>query len=186
MPQKRNPTGAVLVRSAALRAPQLGATLHLAAALAADERPDGAWHAEWPTLRELLRLALGAAETTRTLVTGLQVDEHAVAHVLAATDGLLVSERLSIVLAPVIGSDDVRRIVGAATAGGDLRALVRDALEAALDRVPGAPHPADDVDALLDPAAYTGLAGALVDRAVADAPSDSARESIDAPTEEPA
>lgn len=186
MPQKRNPTGAVLVRSAALRAPQLGATLHLAAALAADERPDGAWHAEWPTLRELLRLALGAAETTRALVTGLQVDEDAVARVLAVTDGLLVSERLSLVLSPVIGSDEVRRIVGAATAGGDLRALVREALEAALDRVPGAPHPADDVDALLDPAAYTGLAGALVDRAVADAPADAARESIEAPTEEPA
>ena len=53
MPQKQNPAASVLIRSAALRAPQLGATLHLAAALAVDERPDGAWHAEWPTLRDL-------------------------------------------------------------------------------------------------------------------------------------
>src|SRR5690606_24616866 len=33
MLQKHNPAGAVLIRSAALRAPQLGATLHTAAAL---------------------------------------------------------------------------------------------------------------------------------------------------------
>ncbi len=65
MPQKQNPTASVLVRSAAIRAPHLGATLHAAAAFAVDERPDGAWHAEWPTLRELLRLALGAAGNRR-------------------------------------------------------------------------------------------------------------------------
>ena len=34
MPQKRNPAASVLIRSAALRAPQLGATLHLASTLA--------------------------------------------------------------------------------------------------------------------------------------------------------
>ena len=67
MPQKQNPVDAVLIRSAALRAPSLGATLHLAAALAVDERPDGAWHAEWPTLRELLRLALGASAHAEAL-----------------------------------------------------------------------------------------------------------------------
>ena len=70
MPQKRNPAASVLIRSAALRAPQLGATLHLASALAVDERPDGAWHAEWPTLRELLRLALGATAHAAALVAG--------------------------------------------------------------------------------------------------------------------
>ena len=37
-------------------------------AFAVDERPDGAWHAEWPTLRELLRLALGATGTAARLV----------------------------------------------------------------------------------------------------------------------
>ncbi|MFX8719877.1 3-carboxy-cis,cis-muconate cycloisomerase, partial [Acinetobacter baumannii] len=70
MPQKRNPAASVLVRSAALRAPQLAAPLHLAAAGAVDERPDGAWHAEWPALRELLRVALGAARTAAALTAG--------------------------------------------------------------------------------------------------------------------
>ncbi|WP_235038213.1 lyase family protein [Microbacterium sp. 18062] len=179
MPQKQNPAGSVLVRSAALRAPQLGATLHLASALAVDERPDGAWHAEWPTLRELLRLALGATGTSARLVEGLRVDAGATARNLASTDGLIVSERLSIALTPVLGRDAVSRIVAEAGRGGDLRTLVARALEDAGDRVPDAPHPADEVDALLDPARYTGLASAQVDRTVQDlpAPADTEEES---------
>ncbi|MPS76246.1 MAG: translational GTPase TypA [Microbacterium sp.] len=162
MPQKQNPAASVLIRSAALRAPNLAATLHLASALAADERPDGAWHAEWPTLRELLRLALGATGTAADLVEGLRVDGEAGTHNVSITGGLIVAERLSLVLTPVLGKDEVTRIVGEAGRGGDLAALVREALEHAVDRVPGAAHPADDVDALLDvPIVYaSGRAGA--------------------------
>ena len=186
MPQKQNPAASVLIRSAALRAPQLGATLHLASALAADERPDGAWHAEWPTLRELLRLALGAAATAATLVAGLRVDSDAIARNLAATGGLLVAERLSLELNPIVGKDEVARIVADAGRGGDLRALVVDALEAAVDRAPGATHPADGVDALIDPSQYTGLAGVLTDRAVQGLLAAAAEEAgiIDADAEE--
>ncbi|WP_062464129.1 lyase family protein [Demequina soli] len=157
MPQKSNPTAAVLVRSAALRAPMLGATLHAASASACDERPDGAWHAEWPALRELLRLALGATAHAAALAEGLTVDHAAVARNVEATRGLLVAERLSLVLAPLLGRDAVARIVAAAAAGGDLANLVRDALP---------PDAGVDADALLDPAAYTGLAARLVDAAV--------------------
>lgn len=151
MPQKRNPAEAVLVRSAALRAPQLGATLHLASALAADERPDGAWHAEWPTLRELLRLALGAAAHASSLAAHLRFDGGAAARSAALTGGLLVSERLALVLVPLVGRDRFDALIAAATAGEDLGDLVRALPEAG----------AIDVPALLDPAQYTGLAHAL-------------------------
>ncbi|MDR6877351.1 lyase family protein [Microbacterium barkeri] len=162
MPQKQNPARSVLIRSAAIRAPHLAATLHSAAGLAVDERPDGAWHAEWPTLRELLRLALGASAHAVDLVSGLRVNRDAVERNLAATGGLIVAERLSVALGPVLGRDRVKDIVSAAGAGGDLRALVAAALaEAGVDGV--------DVDDLLDPARYTGLAGASVDRATEDA-----------------
>ncbi|MEI3868677.1 lyase family protein [Microbacterium sp. CCNWLW134] len=161
MPQKQNPAASVLIRSAALRAPQLGATLHLAAALAADERPDGAWHAEWPTLRDLLRLALGAAANAARLAGGLRVDAAAVAGNLATTGGLLVSERLSIALTPLIGAARVRDLVAAAARGDDLGSLLRS-----LPELEGT-----DVATLLDPAAYTGLAGTFVDRSVAASPS---------------
>ena len=167
MPQKRNPAASVLIRSAALRAPQLGATLHLASALAADERPDGAWHAEWPTLRELLRLALGATAHAASLVAGLHVDTDAVARNLAATGGLIVSERLSIVLGPVLGAARVAELVTEAAAGGDLAALLGASPDvAALAAAAGATPEAFAAD-LLDPARYTGLAGRLVDEAAA-------------------
>jgi 3-carboxy-cis,cis-muconate cycloisomerase len=161
MPQKQNPVGSILVRSAALRAPHLGATLHLSSALAADERPDGAWHAEWPTLRELMRLALGASATATTLVAGLTVDGEAVTRNLAATHGLIVAERLSVVLGPVIGKERVADIV-AAIAGG------ADAADTVADAIAGTEAARTDVAAVLDPKNYTGLAGALVDDALKD------------------
>jgi 3-carboxy-cis,cis-muconate cycloisomerase len=153
MPQKHNPVRSVLIRSAALRAPQLGATLHLAAALTVDERPDGAWHAEWPTLRELLRLALGTSAHAEQLVRGLQIDSAAVAR-NAQGVGML-AERLSIVLGPLIGRPRVAELVAAAADRAQLAEAVRALPEAA----------GLDVDALLDPAGYTGLARRLVDEA---------------------
>jgi 3-carboxy-cis,cis-muconate cycloisomerase len=160
MPQKRNPAASVLVRSAALRAPQLAATLHLAAAGAVDERPDGAWHAEWPALRELLRVALGAARTAAALTAGLVVDLDAVARTLALSDGLIVAERLSAELAPLIGADTVAAAIAGATTGGDLRTLLEAPLAARGLRV--------DLDDLLDPARYLGLAAAFVDETLAE------------------
>ncbi|WP_156761295.1 lyase family protein [Microbacterium karelineae] len=140
MPQKRNPARSVLIRSAALRAPQLAATLHLASALAADERPDGAWHAEWPALRELLRLALGAGSHAADLAEGLRVDRDAVARNLTATGGLIVSERLGAVL----GRERAAEIVARVTGGAGLASLVDPEL--------------------LDPSQYLGLAGLFTDQ----------------------
>ena len=76
MPHKQNPVGAVLVRRAALAAPQLAATLHLAAADTGDERPGGAWHAEWPALRDLGRRTAATAHLAATMIDGLRVDAH--------------------------------------------------------------------------------------------------------------
>ena len=90
MPGKRNPVLSVLVRSAALQAPLLGAQLHLAAAQAVDERPDGAWHAEWPALRRLLELTVTAASQAAELTAGLEVDPAAMRlRAEEATDDLL-------------------------------------------------------------------------------------------------
>ena len=74
MPQKPNPVLSVLIRRAALTTPMLGATLHLAAAPQVDERADGGWHAEWATLRDLVRRTLVAASQTFDLLDGLEVD----------------------------------------------------------------------------------------------------------------
>ena len=58
----------------AIAGPGHVATIFTAAGLASDERPDGAWHAEWPALRELLRLVGGIAPKLAELTAGLHVD----------------------------------------------------------------------------------------------------------------
>ena len=72
---KRAPLQSVLVRRAAMTTPALAASLHLAAAQHNDERSDGAWHAEWATLRDLVRRTLVAASHTFDLVADLTVDQ---------------------------------------------------------------------------------------------------------------
>lgn len=90
MPQKRNPVLSVLLRRHAQSAPLLAAQLHLAAAGAAEERPDGAWHLEWAPLRDLCRRTVVAARQARDLVGGLHVDPPRMrAGVDAALPGLL-------------------------------------------------------------------------------------------------
>ena len=93
MPHKQNPVLATLVHSAALQAPQLGAQLHVCAGQAADQRPAGAWHAEWPSLRRLLRLTVVAAGQAAELVAGLEVDTDAMAARARAAAGQLLAER---------------------------------------------------------------------------------------------
>jgi len=94
MPGKANPVLSVLVRRAALTTPQLGATLHLAAAQQVDDRADGGWHAEWATLRDLVRRTLVAASQTDDLVAGLQVHaDRMTATLEAAGDAVLAEQR---------------------------------------------------------------------------------------------
>ena len=84
MPNKRNPVLSVLIRRAALAGPPLAATLHTAAAAAVDERPDGAWHLEWATVRTLARRTVVAGSQTAQLLAGLRVDAGRMAATLAA------------------------------------------------------------------------------------------------------
>ncbi|TAM66391.1 lyase family protein [Mycobacterium sp.] len=88
LPHKRNPVLSILIRRTALSAPPLAATLHTAAALANDERPDGAWHAEWDTLRTLGRRTVVAGSQTAELLTGLTVHARRMAENLDAADVL--------------------------------------------------------------------------------------------------
>ncbi len=88
MPHKRNPLLSILIRRTAMSTPQLSATLHIAAALANDERPDGAWHAEWDTLRTLGRRTVVAASQCSELLAGLAVNTPRMAETLNAADVL--------------------------------------------------------------------------------------------------
>ncbi|MFG2804362.1 3-carboxy-cis,cis-muconate cycloisomerase [Streptomyces massasporeus] len=148
MPHKSNPVRSTLIASAARRAPQLTATLYGSMA-AEDERPAGSWHAEWEPLRDLLRLVGGAARDAADLAEGLRVRPEAMRAHLDLTHGLIVSERLSAELAPVLGRARAKELLTRLASAGQPLA---EAPELA------------DVD--LDPTHYTGSAGALTDRAL--------------------
>jgi 3-carboxy-cis,cis-muconate cycloisomerase len=94
MPDKHNPVLSVLVRRAAMTTPQLAATLHLAAGLQVDERADGAWHAEWATLRDLVRRTLVAGSHAFDLVAELEVHADRMSATLGgARPGILAEQR---------------------------------------------------------------------------------------------
>lgn len=146
MPQKRNPVTAALIVAAAREAPAALAVLHLAL-LAENERPAGAWHAEWQPWRTLLRLAGGAAAATATLLTELGVNPDAMAETARRGAGGLLAERLVGELRPRLGSD-APRFVREAALSGRLPELLAE-------------------HGLVDPADYVGVAPAFVDRVLA-------------------
>ncbi|KOX37392.1 3-carboxy-cis,cis-muconate cycloisomerase [Streptomyces sp. NRRL F-4707] len=160
MPHKANPVRSTLIAAAARRAPQLAATLYGSLA-AEDERPAGAWHAEWEPLRDLLRLAGGAARDAAELAEGLRVRPDVMRAHLGLTHGLIVSERLSARLAPVLGRARAKELLTELAARtyaedrdlGELLAEVPELREL-------------DLAALTDPARYTGAAATLTDRAL--------------------
>jgi len=160
MPHKANPVRATLVAAAARRAPYLAATLYGSLA-AEDERAAGAWHAEWEPLRDLLRLVGGAARDAAELTEGLQVHADAMRAHLDLTQGLIVSERLSAELTPVLGRAPAVELLTRAAR----RAAAEDRpLAELLASEPGLRTL--DLAALTDPTRYTGSAGALTDRAL--------------------
>ena len=96
MPHKSNPVLSVLIRRAALTTPLLAAQLHLAAAEAVDERPDGGWHTEWSTLATLSRRTRTASSQAAELVDGLHVDTARMAATVEAGADDLLAERASV------------------------------------------------------------------------------------------
>ncbi|WP_395640042.1 lyase family protein [Pseudolysinimonas sp.] len=104
MPQKSNPVRAVLINAASRQATHLLSALHTAA-ITVDERPDGAWHAEWEPFRSLLRIAGGAASLGRDLAEGLRVHPEVIAaHVTSA--GLdLIAERQRFAIGDAVAAD---------------------------------------------------------------------------------
>ena len=79
------------VRGAALAAPDLGATLHLASAVAGGPERESTWLTEWPAVRALARLAVTAAAQTSELLAGIEgpVDDTGPA-LLGVTEDLVV------------------------------------------------------------------------------------------------
>jgi len=170
MPHKRNPVAAVLVLGCARRAPGLLATL-AAAAEQEQQRAAGAWHAEWETLSDLLRVTGSAASWSATLLTGLRVDAARMRANLDASGGLLLAEHVAALLAPVVGNLAAHDLVAGAAARA---AADGTGLEVALLSEPdtaaalaAAGLGAAELAAALDPAGYLGAAAEFIRRGLA-------------------
>jgi 3-carboxy-cis,cis-muconate cycloisomerase len=163
MPHKNNPVAAVSARACARRAPGLVATL-LAAMEQEHERGAGTWHAEWPTLTDLLATVGSAVSWLAESLSVLRWDPARMAATVAAAGDPQLAGALAEALLPELGAGAAHEAaadaVRAAAASGSRLA---DVLPEVAQR-----HPGVDVAALLAGAAPdVGEAGAQVDAALA-------------------
>jgi 3-carboxy-cis,cis-muconate cycloisomerase len=117
MPHKRNPVGAGTVLTAASRAPQLAATI-VAALPQEHERALGGWQAEWPTLASLVETLGSAVEAMAEVAPGLVIDVDRLGASLSATNGAVLAERATFLLAEKMGKEQAGKIVEAALSKG--------------------------------------------------------------------
>lgn len=165
MPHKRNPVGAAVMISASVRAPGLVATM-FAAMPQEHERSLGLWHAEWETLPELCCLVSGSLQQALQVIPALEVNAEQMLTNLDSTRGLVLAEAVSIALAQRIGRDAAHHLIEQSCRQAVQQGLhLREVLGA--DPQVSAELSAAELDHLLDPANYLGLAQQWVERAAA-------------------
>jgi 3-carboxy-cis,cis-muconate cycloisomerase len=162
LPHKRNPIASTLARACARLV--AGHASVLAVSLEQEhERAAGAWHAEWDALSGALAYTGGAAHAIGTALDGLDVDVERMRLNLRATDGLVLAERVSFLLAGTHGSElghaiareaAHRSLESGRSFADELRVDARVVLSE------------DELAAALDPTSYLGSAETFVDRAL--------------------
>ena len=162
LPHKRNPVGCALALAAAVRAPNLVATM-FAAAVQEHERGLGNWPAEWDTLPELFELAAGALDAMLSVVAGLDVDVERMRINLDATQGQIMAEAVQMKLAAHIGRAEAHLLVARLCKEAAAEHLPLKSTLARNATISGF-FDAAALDVLLDPAHYLGSAAAFVDR----------------------
>ncbi len=165
MPHKRNPVAAATALAAATMAPNLAATI-FAAQVQDHERSAGPWHAEWPTLPNLLLVTSGGLAAIVDIAEGLEVDVARMRVNLDATGGLIMAEAVAMALAEKIGKREAHHLVEAAskkavTEKKDLRVVL------AGDARVTAHLSAARLAKLFEPMAYQGVSQTLIDRLLA-------------------
>jgi 3-carboxy-cis,cis-muconate cycloisomerase len=164
MPQKRNPmTSEYIVASARLLRAQTAVLTQSPAH--AHERDMGPWAAEWLAVPSAFILCGGVLAKLAAVLEGLEVDEERMRMNLDLTSGRLMAEAVMMALAPELGREPAHELLMAASrrAAAEGRSLGDVLLEE-----PGASAhlSAEDLEQLLDPIAYFGLATLSVDAVV--------------------
>jgi 3-carboxy-cis,cis-muconate cycloisomerase len=165
MPQKRNPIACLYIHSTAAVVRQHAAAL-MEAAVADHERSTGPWEIEWIVLPEAFLLAAGALRQSRDMLAGLIVDAERMRANLDLTRGMVVSEAVMMGLGPYLGRQRAHDLVY------DICRKVGPTGPALVDLLAQEPEITKhltraELDKMVDPAAYLGLAGEMVDRILA-------------------
>jgi 3-carboxy-cis,cis-muconate cycloisomerase len=126
------------------------------------ERALGGWQAEWETLPDIARLCAGALANITEVAAGLDVDIARLSANLAMTRGLVLGESVMLALGASIGRLRAHELVEHASreavrSGRTLREVLGDNPD--VTRVLGN----EQLDALFDPANYSGQARQFVD-----------------------
>jgi 3-carboxy-cis,cis-muconate cycloisomerase len=162
MPQKRNPISSVYITAQSAMVKQLTAAL-LEAQVEDHERSTGPWEIEWIALPEIFMLSAGALAQTRFLVEGLQVNEKKMRDNLDITKGLIMSEAVMMGLGAAMGRNRAHDVVydicrEAVKTGRPLVDLL------AANKEIGKHASRKQLEKMVDPANYLGVAGEMVDR----------------------
>ncbi len=167
LPHKRNPIGAVHA-IAAVRAAQALVPQMLSAMVLDHERGTGPWQSESLALGQCFLLTAGALVHMLHDGVGLVVDAGRMRANLDLTNGLIMTEAVSMALAPRLGREAAHLAVKAAS---DM--VLRDgiSLTQALAAVPaiGGGLSGAEIASLTDPASYLGAANGFIDRVLAAA-----------------
>lgn len=166
MPQKRNPaiSESITAKAMVLKAQ---AALGYDVMMQEHERDKALWQTEWEFLPEMFLLTGGITADTGKVLASLVVNGERMRQNIGLTGGLIMAEAIMQRLAEVVGRDKAHDLVydlamGCAESGTPFAVALKNEPDvlAVLD--------ADEIDALLDPLSYTGLAAAMA-REVAEA-----------------
>jgi 3-carboxy-cis,cis-muconate cycloisomerase len=164
MPHKRNP----MLCEAILGLAQLVVKIVPSALDAMAQEHERDWarqHMEWAFVPEMCIMTDGALSLMTRVLTGLRVNPEKMAVNLDALDGMMLSEAVMLTLAQKVGRQTAHEVIYTCS--------MRAVEEHRPFRATLAEHPVvakylsnADVERLLDPREYTGLAGQFVDRVV--------------------
>ncbi len=164
MPQKANPISSeVVIGMSSLAAQQVPALL--AAMRTGHERAAGEWQIEWDSLPTVVGLAAGCLLNTREILAGLVVSAERMRAGLQVDGGMIMAEAAMIAIAPHIGRARADELVRAAC---DKARASGDGFRDALQRTLGAEllEALGPLEIVLDPEAYLGETGTVVDAAI--------------------
>jgi 3-carboxy-cis,cis-muconate cycloisomerase len=162
MPHKRNPVSSAAVLATAVRVPGL-VSIMLSGMVQEHERALGGWQAEWETLPEIVMLAAGALRQVVQLAAGMEVDAGRMRRNIDVTHGQILAEAVTMALGERIGRLAAHKLIEqACRRASEGHRPLREVLGE--DAEVGKHLSAAELDRLLSPENYVGLAEAFVDR----------------------